>query len=405
MFGEYISKNEILIVVLASFLVGLYKLMDYIIKKKQDARDVIKQEYDQTLLGVYSANLHEKIASAILLRRFLLSNTYAGRGRKKSYYEDTIDVIVSMLRIERCSPFQKTLADSLAWANDMSQQDLQFVNLQNTSIKPPKNVTHTTIDISSADLFMADLSYATLKNIKAHQTYFINTILNKCTFRDSDLSGAVFRNADLSEVRFLNTRLDGANFNGAINIPEKILLMLNAEGIYDGRERSEPEYKDKCRRKKLFLSCSNVLSPRQSEFIDSLIKWLTDRGIDVDRLTRDSYRNSGQIGIIRHRIAQSDGVIIIGMKYVLIGNGVFRPGTCEKKELNNTWLSTPWNCIEAGLAGALGIPLLLLHDSDINSGIFDTSINDNNISHIELEIPNEVFKQKLGTWLQSIVHS
>ena len=66
--------------------------------------------------------------------------------------------------------YQKTLADGLAFAGDLTNADLQRTNLQNARIE---NKTEKVI-LDKADLFMSNLSYALIKNVKAHEIVLYN---------------------------------------------------------------------------------------------------------------------------------------------------------------------------------------------------------------------------------------
>ena len=75
-----LADNNFFIVVLASLIFTLYKLIDYRIKNKKEIVDITRKDFENTLSGLHSNNELEKVTYAILLRRFL--NPF----KKKDFY-------------------------------------------------------------------------------------------------------------------------------------------------------------------------------------------------------------------------------------------------------------------------------------------------------------------------------
>ena len=148
------------------------------------------------------------------------------------------------------------------------------------------------------------------------------------------------------------------------------------------------------------MSCLGALSPKQSDYLNSLVLRLQRKNVLIKRYTRDEYRKSGQIGGIRNEMCKCRGVIIIGFKHIIVNSGVIRPASIDKQLVENEWLSAPWNSIEAGIATALGLPLLIIKDRSINDGIFDDSINDKLITKIDANLSESEFEKQLNKWLQ-----
>ena len=64
-----------------------------------------------------------------------------------------------------------------------------------------------------------------------------------------------------------------------------------------------------------------------------------------------------------------EGAIILGYPQIQITSGYVK-----ETEISSLSLSTEWNHIEAGLAYALGLPVLVIHDKSIQRGIFDRGV-------------------------------
>ncbi|MBR4994741.1 MAG: pentapeptide repeat-containing protein [Alistipes sp.] len=399
-FNEIVSyltdnvSNEIIIAALATLVVTIVKLIDYKAQDSHSKADNMHNNFNATLDGLKSDSDTKRITSAILLRRYI--NDLNIWRTATPYKQDALNVISSLLRITPCGEFQKTLADSLSFTRSVHNQDFQYTNLQNAIIKVANN---TKIDFSDVDFYMADLSYASINNAKCRNTVFKCCNMRNTTFRGCNLNNCDFAGANLDGVRFLdNTTLYNANFKGAINIPEKVKPHLNTDGKYCKKEPTN-NYTNTDNVKSVFISSIGNLSPKQGEYMDALKDHLKRLGIDTLSLSKEEYRNSGQIIGIQSKIEKANGVIIVGLRNLLVVDGVYRPTSSEKRQVSNMWLPTSWNNIEAGIASALKKPILVIHQSDLNDGIFNKEINDTRISHIEAQISSDKFKKDLDKWI------
>ena len=386
-----------LITILATGAVTLVKIVDYFVKDGQSKADNLHTNFNATLNGLKSSNETERITSAILLRRYI--NDIGFFKKATRYKKDTLNVISSMLRITSCGELQKALADSLSFTIDASHQDFQYINLQNAIIKVANK---RRINLSSSDFFRADLSYASINNAKCIDTIFCECNMRQTRFRNCDLRNCNFRSSNLKDVKFTDgseKQLEGAQFAGATNIPPEILEHLDKEGIYHNIPPTE-KYSPKKEAKSVFISCLGNLSPRQTEYIDALVRKLNSMHLEPILLSRDKYRKSGQISVIQSNIDRADGVIIVGLKNMLIKEGEYRPSSSDKIKLKDKWLPTAWNHIEAGIACALGKPTLIIHQAELTDGVFDKSINDCKITHIDAQITSDEFLRKLHQWKQ-----
>lgn len=397
----YVRSNfssELVIAALATLVVTIVKLVDYIAKDSHSKADNMHANFNSTLNGLKSDSETERITSAILLRRYINDLNFFKRAT--TYKKDALNVMSSLLRITTCGEFQKALADSLSFTVDVQHQDFQYANFQNAIIKVSGG-KH--INMSHADFYQADLSYASINNAKCVETVFCGCNMRNTKFRNCNLRNCDFRGANLSGAKFLDgseCKLEGAKFKNATNIPSAILEHLNAEGVYCV-ELPKDKYVVKNQEKSLFISRIGSPSPRQNEYINALVNEIKSLGINPIQFTRDKYRVSGQISVIQSQIAQSSGVIIVGLKSIHITEGEYRPSSSDSKKLSNVWLSTPWNHIEAGIASALGKPILVIHQQDLADGVFDRDINDSKIAHVDANISPENFKTVLNTWIHN----
>ena len=380
-------------------------IREYIKWKGAKSDETLRYEYqksfDKIISDLSSENTSLQLTAAILLRRFFMINEMKKCG--DFLKDETIHVISSLLRTLPSSVFQKTVGDGLAYAKDLSGVDLQRTNLQDICLEGKSS----RLILNNCDLFMADLSYALVKNIDAEGAYFYHSILLKTRFKNCNLKGADFRNADLTKTCFENVDLFTAKFDGAINIPEEI-----SAGLDDYIDTDGNVYKAYMKEQKvtisqnssscnIFFSIPGCTSAEDNALISEYRKKLEDMNYNVVCYTRDQYPQFGQLNKVRKDILQSAAMLVFGFKQIRIDKAIFRPNTKEEEVWEKKWLPTPWNEIEVGLGAMLGLPILLVKDNDIHSGIFDNHLSESFIAVVSANDKiDDVFKgRSFNLWL------
>ena len=104
---------------------------------------------------------------------------------------------------------------------------------------------------------------------------------------------------------------------------------------------------------------------------------------------------------MQYQNQKSAAMIVLGFKQIHIEKAIFRPGTKEEKIWENKWLPTPWNEIEVGLGAMLGLPILLVKDNDIHSGIFDSHLSESFIAIVSAndKIDDAIKSRHFNLWL------
>jgi hypothetical protein len=233
---------------LLAAILGLVKYFDY--KSKRDRMATVGAAFAATVESLASDSDVKRMAAAVLLRRFFDRNTEQGEAGAP-YLKETVEVIAGMLRVPQTEGLQKVLADGLRYAHDLTLADLQGCNLQNSYLGT-KSGDKRRLILSNADLFEADCSNASFREViavgavfyraKLKNTVLIGADLQKADFRKACLSGAKFNDATLSNAKFDGARIDGAQFGGAKDIPPEVAWLLdqNLVGRADAVVRLEP---------------------------------------------------------------------------------------------------------------------------------------------------------------------
>ena len=350
-------------------------------KNKSIRKEEAINSFNTNIANLSSPDNTTKLSAAIMLRRFL--STRIGEDFP-FLHEETIKVISSNLKVLPTGVFQKTLADGLAYAKDLSNVDLMRTNLQDAYLgrKDDKRII-----MNDTDLFLSDLSYALLQHIQGNAIFY-RAILFCTRIKDCDLTGANFCEADLTNVRFDRVILKDADFRGAINIPQAIAEKLVQVDLKDGNHKmiypdaAPVTAKRASLDKTIFFSMPSIMSKEDELITKDYQHYLEkDLGYHVIYYVRDDYPSFGQLGKIREKVLYSSAMVVFGFKQMQIHDATYRPFGFNIKK-SDIWLATPWNEIEVGMGLMNGLPILLVKDPQINTGIFDDKLSECFVSTI-----------------------
>jgi uncharacterized protein YjbI with pentapeptide repeats len=363
--------NSGFLAVCAVIIAIVYGVLKFIfeysnIKSKNKLREEYRKSFTKIVANLSSKDHTTQLSSAILLRSFFNKEVYKNA---PNLAKEAIDVISSLIRTLPTTIFQKTLADGLSYAKDLSSCDFQKTNLQDVFLGKKEGE----LLMNKTDLFLADLSYANLKNIVGHEIVFYRSILFCTRIKDCDFTKANFTGADLTGVYFENCTLTDANFSHAINIPESIQEKLENNIFKDSNKITTKNNADN---KIIFFSMPGVMSNSDEYLTKEYKRILEKRDFNVIYYTPDKYPQFGQFNKVRNDIYRSAGMIAFGFKQLNIQKGFYRPNTKDQIEWQNKWLSTPWSEIEVGMGLMKGMPILLVSDPDLNNGVFDNKLNE-----------------------------
>ena len=296
--------------------------------------------------------------------------------------------------------FQKTLGDGLAYAVNLSKVDLQNTNLQNLYLGRKDDIK---IQMQETDMFMSDLSYANLDNIDGQGAVFMNSILYHASIKNCDFTNACFIGVDLSNAYFKDVILYGADFTKATNLPIEFLNLLDENNIFKSKEKITTS-STKQEGKTIFFSMPGSLS-KQAEIITKDYRdFLEAKGYKVIYYEKDEYPEFGQFNKIRQSITNSSAMLAFGFKQISIEKGILHPNTSNEVEIQDKFMSTSWNELEVGMGLMNKLPILLVKDKDIDSGVFDSKLSEAFVATIiadynsrELEY-NQILKNWLSTF-------
>lgn len=382
---------------------GILKYFNY--RTRADKMGLVRDAFKNVVASLASKEEVERLAGAVLLRRFFDPDTELGLSsplrqrlnikRKKGvwdtpYWKETVNVVASILRSQGTGNFQKVLADGLAFAPTLERADLQKTNLQFAYLGLRKIGSSKTqeveVNLSYADFFRADLSGASLKGAKAQGAVFYQARMRGTVLSNADLRDANFYDADLKGANFKGALLTGASFAQARNISPDLAAKLDEKGLYKDTSAFQPsstsrEDKPLC----VFISKPSCLNYHQQQLVGSFQLKLEAEGLTPLIMERTEYPSFGAIGEIQRLMSNCAGAIIFGFRQMEVKTGVWRSGTTEEKAIEGMYLPTPWNQIEAGMAAMLGHPIFVLCEEGVEGGIFDSVLSNNQIYRVSVD--------------------
>ncbi|MDH4118760.1 MAG: hypothetical protein OEX04_10305 [Acidimicrobiia bacterium] len=142
---------------------------------------------------------------------------------------------------------------------------------------------------------------------------------------------------------------------------------LSADDIVALAERGEPI--------SVFVSRPTDLNARQQAFWVALEASLAEKGLRVRTLgvTDEPQEEGGMYDVVR-LLRQCDGALILGMSQATAEKVVFKEGTDNLRTETRCAFVTPWNHMEACMAFAHELPLLVIREQVVQGeGVLDRS--------------------------------
>jgi hypothetical protein len=360
MVGVEIGTMVSVITAVVGALVALLGLLGFQNQRAKLAG--IRAAFDTVIADLASTDKERQLAGAVLLRRFfdpeseLSIRSWRGRGRSP-YSGEALSVMAAVLRGMPAGDLQKLLADSLAFAPTLEKADLQRTNLAGAYL----SLRHAHGTLEGADFYRADLSGASLKSARADEAVFYQARLRHTVLRDADLRGANFFEADLTGAVFTGAHLHGAIFTNARNVPPELVPFVGADGKYTSPERARHPDGSEPTRGSIFLSLPSQRTPAQEAVCDRLATLLRRRGLEPLTLPRREYPPSDAMSEVYRRLAGCAGIMVFGL----------RPADAR---VTARLGATPWTHLEAGMAFACNLPMLIVRESGVETGAFDSAV-------------------------------
>jgi hypothetical protein len=135
--------------------------------------------------------------------------------------------------------------------------------------------------------------------------------------------------------------------------------------------------------KNVFVSRPTWVDPKFQKGLDGFLRVLAGLDLQPRTIGTTDYPSKAPLNEVIKLMELCSGAIILGYPQIVATAGYVK----DKPISTDVILPTEWNHIEAGLAHARGIPLLVIHHHGISRGIFDRGAIANFIYELDLADP------------------
>jgi hypothetical protein len=155
----------------------------------------------------------------------------------------------------------------------------------------------------------------------------------------------------------------------------------------------------------IFVSRPAAVNPDQEAFCDSLNELLAERGCSPRTLGHTDYPNVAPIAAVRELMAECNGVLILGLRQIHVRDGVSKSATSDEHRIDGAFFPTAWNQLEAGVAFAMDLPIMIVREDGVEGGIFDAGSSDRFVHQAEMTgdwVHRPQFFQPFNDWLRDV---
>ncbi|MHB8089976.1 MAG: hypothetical protein ACYDH2_17200 [Anaerolineaceae bacterium] len=148
---------------------------------------------------------------------------------------------------------------------------------------------------------------------------------------------------------------------------------------------------------RIFLSRPTWIPPKYQAGVNTFLTQLENLGLDARTIGVSDHPTRAPLDEVIEILQSCHGAIVLGVPQLEIQQGILKGETIA----NPLVLGTEWNHLEAGLAYAAGLPLLVIHHHTVTRGIFDRGALNAFLHSVDLESNNWSMQLKLNG---AIVH-
>jgi hypothetical protein len=117
----------------------------------------------------------------------------------------------------------------------------------------------------------------------------------------------------------------------------------------------------------VFVSVGRTSTPEQEEFVSAIETHMVARGLVPQAVGRNYWSSQQPLRAIDELMSQCSGVAIVGFERLRVVQAIDRRGSDNERQMNDFALPTVWNQVEAAMAYARGLPLLVLMQEELRA--------------------------------------
>ena len=124
-------------------------------------------------------------------------------------------------------------------------------------------------------------------------------------------------------------------------------------------------FADMAKKKHVFISIGSPYAEPHREFLDALVDLLRSCAIEPRVLNKTDYSTGNPLQDISRIMRECHGAIVVGYERTYFGSGIEKRKSAQAKQLEAVRYTTPWNQIEAAMAFALGLPIIVMMETGL----------------------------------------
>jgi hypothetical protein len=113
-------------------------------------------------------------------------------------------------------------------------------------------------------------------------------------------------------------------------------------------------------KKHVFISIGTPCAPPQADFLDALMKLLRACDIEPRVANKTDFFTANPLKEISRIMRECDGAIVVAYERTYFDAGIEKRQSANPTQLTSVSFPTPWNQIEAAMAVALGLPIIVM---------------------------------------------
>lgn len=117
----------------------------------------------------------------------------------------------------------------------------------------------------------------------------------------------------------------------------------------------------------IFVSVGSTATDVQEKFVCAVEDRLHTEGLVPHTVGRNTFSSDAPLKAVAELMDRCTGVVVIAFERKYFPTGLERRGGPKQAEISDERLPTPWNQIEAALAYARGLPLLVIVEEGLRS--------------------------------------
>lgn len=115
----------------------------------------------------------------------------------------------------------------------------------------------------------------------------------------------------------------------------------------------------------IFISVGRISASKENDFLHAVEDVLRSRGLNPRTVGRTDFADANPFGKVLRVMKECSGIIVIASERLVFERGIEFPNSVEKTGLTKVFMPTVWNQIEAAMAYALHLPMLVIAEANL----------------------------------------